>query len=89
MFLTGVHLFNNGIRKHEDEVPSEGYDITVGKGCWIAWGVTMIGGSSVPDNSIVCTGAVVTKKFTEPGVVLAGIPAKVIRKVGEIRETDE
>ncbi len=89
MFLTGVHQFEDGKLMIENEVPTHGFDITIGKGCWIAWGVTMIGGSSVADNSIVCTGAVVTKKFTEPGVVLAGIPARVVKKVGGEKMTEE
>lgn len=83
MFLTGIHLCKVNLKEKSEEVPSEGYDITIGKHCWIASGVTMIGGSSVADNSIVCTGAVVTKKFAEPGVVLAGIPARVIKKVSD------
>ena len=39
---------------------------------------TFLPGTSIPDRCIVGAGSVVTKKFTEPGKVIAGNPARVI-----------
>jgi acetyltransferase-like isoleucine patch superfamily enzyme len=78
-FLTGRHFFEKGKLKYprNKQVPESGYDIRIGEGCWIASNVTILGGVDVGDDSIVCAGAVVTKKIEKKSVV-AGIPAIVI-----------
>jgi maltose O-acetyltransferase len=85
MFLTGIHLFENGRLKQprSSQVPSEGYDIRVGTGCWIASGAIIIGGVTIGDNCLVATGAVVTKSCPS-GVILGGVPAKIIGRVEEL-----
>ena len=52
--------------------------ITIGDGVWIAAGAFIGPGVRVGDNSVVGARAVVMKDV-EPGVVVAGNPAKVIR----------
>lgn len=54
-------------------------DIVIGKHVWIGNKVILTKGAKVGDNSIIATGSVVTKPFNETGVILGGIPAKVIR----------
>ncbi len=83
MLLTGRHLFEQGILKMpvSKQVPEEGYDINIGYGCWIASRAIVLGGAKIQDNSILCAGAIVTKKFHKPGVILAGVPAKIIKYV--------
>lgn len=89
--ITGRHLFDaTGQRaglKHvqtsdswgggEHEVPEQGYDITIGSGCWIGVGAIILGGVDIGDNSIVGAGAVVTKSFPTHSI-LGGVPAKSI-----------
>jgi galactoside O-acetyltransferase len=96
MLLTGRHLFNKGERmffqlKRDypnekinigDEVPREGFDIRIGKSCWIAAGAIVIGGVTIGNNVIVSAGSVVTKDVPDFAIV-AGVPAKVI---GDTRE---
>ena len=43
----------------------------------------MIYGVSIPDNTIVAAGSVVTKSFVEPGCIIGGNPAKIIGKVDD------
>ena len=78
-FLTGRHLFEQGkLRQPRNkQVPLEGYDIHIGKGCWIASNVTVLGGVIIGDNCLVCAGAVVTKNFDNQ-TIIAGIPSKKI-----------
>jgi acetyltransferase-like isoleucine patch superfamily enzyme len=88
MLLTGRHVFINGQRASlthagsigwgggEIEVPETGWDITIGKGCWIASGAIVSGGVSIGDHAIVMAGSVVTKDVP-PGSVVSGIPARV------------
>lgn len=58
--------------------PSE--DVNIGDHVWIGTKVNILKGSSLKDNSIVGTCALVTSAFEESGVVVAGVPAKVIKK---------
>ena len=90
MVLTGRHDFVNGQRVSvnpeydngswggsELEVPSTGFDISIGDGVWVGAGAIILGGVAIGSNSIVTAGAVVTKSFANNSVI-AGIPAKSI-----------
>lgn len=86
MFLTGRHLFENGKLKQPktEQVPTEGYDIHIGEGCWIASGAIVIGGVTLGENCIVAAGAVVTESFPG-GCIIAGVPAKIAGNVKDIK----
>jgi acetyltransferase-like isoleucine patch superfamily enzyme len=53
----------------------------VKRGASIGSGSTILGGVTIGESSIVGAGAVVTKDVP-PGVIVAGNPARVLRKVG-------
>ena len=80
MLLTGRHEFKNGklVQPKSSQVPTEGYDITIGSGCWIASGAIISGGVTIGDNCIVTAGAVVTQDFRD-GCIVGGVPAKIIK----------
>lgn len=52
--------------------------ITIGNDVFIGMSCTFLPGTSIADRCIVGAGSVVTKRFTEPGKVIAGNPARVI-----------
>ncbi|MBQ9991367.1 MAG: acyltransferase [Lachnospiraceae bacterium] len=54
--------------------------ITIGKNCFIGCNAIILKGSELGDNCVVGAGAVVSGKF-EANSVIAGNPAKVIRKL--------
>lgn len=56
-----------------------GKNIKIGNQVWIGKRVQLLKGVEIPDNSVVGAGSLVTKKFEEPNVIIAGHPAKVIR----------
>ena len=60
-----------------DDCPTIGNNVTLGIGC------TILGDVYIADGITVGAGAVVTKSFYEPGISIAGVPA---RKVGEAKE---
>jgi len=81
MVLTGKHQFVEGRRISlntnecsKQEVPLSGYDIQIGDGSWVSSGAILIGNAKVGKNSIVCAGAVVTKRFSDYSII-AGCPA--------------
>lgn len=55
-------------------------NITIGNHVWIGKSVQLLGGCSIPDNCIVGARSVTSRKFTEKNCIIAGNPAKVIRK---------
>ena len=55
-------------------------EITIKQNVFIANNVTILKGVTIGENSVVATGAVVTKSFPE-NVLIAGVPAKIIRQL--------
>lgn len=55
-------------------------DIVVGDHVWVGRGATLLKGAYVADNSIVGAYAVVTRRYEQPGVAVAGNPARVVRE---------
>jgi len=53
--------------------------IAIGKGCWIGAKATVLDGVTVGDNCVIAAGAVVLQGNYPDHVVLAGIPAKVVK----------
>lgn len=70
---TGNHDFYDHDKYHVASV-------RIGKNCWIAYGAVILPGVELGDNVVVGANAVVTKSFPS-NVVIAGIPAKVIREL--------
>lgn len=58
--------------------PSE--DIVIGNHVWFGNKTIITKGVTIKENSIISTGAIVTKKFEIPNVIIGGIPAKIIKR---------
>ncbi|MEQ2528422.1 DapH/DapD/GlmU-related protein [Bacillaceae bacterium CLA-AA-H227] len=57
--------------------------VVIGKNVWIGSNATILPGVTIGENAVVAAGAVVTKDVPE-NTVVAGVPAKVIKKINEI-----
>lgn len=55
-------------------------DIVVGNHVWIGYRAFINKGVRIMKDSIVGTGAVVTRKFDEGGIVIAGVPASAVKR---------
>jgi acetyltransferase-like isoleucine patch superfamily enzyme len=64
----------------DGEVRPTSGPISIGNHVWIGSRATVLKGAVIPDDTAVAAGAVVSGQFTEPGTVLAGCPARPVRK---------
>lgn len=63
--------------------------ITIGDNCFIGNRSIVLYGVSIPNNTIVAAGSIVTKSFIESGTIIGGNPAKVIGKVDDFLKKNE
>lgn len=59
----------------------DSHPITIGNYCFVGTGVLIMGGSVLPDYSVLGAGAVLTKKYTEPFKLYAGVPAIPVKDI--------
>jgi acetyltransferase-like isoleucine patch superfamily enzyme len=55
-------------------------DIVIGNHVWFGNKTTILKGAIIRDNSIVATGSIVTNTFSKSNIILAGIPARVVKE---------
>lgn len=65
------------VYKNRQDVKS----ITVGDYCFVGTGCILLGGSSLPNYSVLGAGAVFSKAFVESNYLYGGVPAKPIKKI--------
>lgn len=58
---------------------NQAHDVIVCDHCWVGQGVRILKGVNLSENSIVAGGAIVTGSFG-PNVIVAGVPAKVVKE---------
>lgn len=68
------------IYDENDTVINSGDKIVIGNHVWLGQNTTILKSAAIANNSIVGSGTVVTNKFNEPSVIIAGNPAKIIKK---------
>lgn len=69
------NIYNYDI--HDPEKP-----IVIGDNCWIGANAVILPGVEIGDHTIVAAGAVVTKSFPEGNYIVGGVPARVIKRIG-------
>ena len=73
--ITANHKIDD-LNQHEDARP-----VKIGKECWIGMNSMILPGVELGPKTIVGAGSVVTKSFSEGYCVIAGNPARLIRKL--------
>ena len=79
VFSTAGHAIDAGQRAKGLEIA---LPITVGDNVWIGANVSVLPGVSIGSNTIIGAGSVVNKDIPD-GVVAAGVPCRVIRRITE------
>lgn len=62
------------------EYRPSGAEISLGDHVWVGSRVTILKGSRIADHCVVASGATVIGVFDEPGCLIAGSPARVVRR---------
>ncbi|MEX1049618.1 MAG: DapH/DapD/GlmU-related protein [Akkermansiaceae bacterium] len=61
------------------DTPDELLPTKIGRDVWIGANAVILGGVTIGDGAVVAAGAVVSKNV-ETGAVVAGVPARLMRK---------
>lgn len=83
MFSKGINLYTSDMHSILDsssKVINKGSNIEIGDHVWVGLNAMILKGSAILHNSIIGAGSVVTKKFTESNVVIAGNPAQIVKR---------
>lgn len=59
--------------------------IVIGKNVWVGANATILAGVTIGDGAIIAAGAVVSKDVVE-NTVVGGVPAKLIKKIDNLKE---
>ena len=55
-------------------------DVVIGDHCWVGMNSIIMKGTIIGNNTIIGAGAIVSGTFQDGNVVLAGVPARIIRE---------
>lgn len=77
IMLSDCHTIKDITTGQQINKPKHG--VTIGNKVWLARDVKILKDVSIGDNTVVATGSVVTKSFSDNNVLLAGIPARVVK----------
>ena len=84
MFSYDTWVYNSDghpIVDKDNNITNKPKNINIGKHVWIGWSASILKGVSIGDNSIIGRSAVVTKSNTEPNSIIAGNPAKAVKRL--------
>lgn len=75
----GIITTNHDLSDPDKHQPPK--DVIIGRKCWIGMGAIILPGVILADNIVIGANSVVTKSFLESNVVLAGNPARILKKI--------
>ena len=78
--LTGTHDVNKFGAERKKAHPRAGRDVVIGEGVWVATNATIIGPCTIGEHAVVGACALV-QGDVEPYSVVAGVPAKEVRRI--------
>jgi acetyltransferase-like isoleucine patch superfamily enzyme len=83
--LTGTHDVTKFGRERQTTFPRAGRDVVIEEGAWVASHAMVLGPVRIGKHAVVAAGSLVLDDVA-PYTVVAGRPAKVIKKISEADE---
>lgn len=83
MLSSGINIWasdTHSIIDQNGKLLNLGHSVTIGDHVWLGLDSKILKNTKIADNSIVGMGSIVTSEFHEPNCVLAGIPAKIVKR---------
>lgn len=84
MLSADIHIRTNDghiiCQKGTKNIINQGGNVIIGEHCWIGRKVFISKNVFIPDNTIIGAGSIVTKCFKDTNTVIAGVPAKVVKR---------
>lgn len=77
LFLSDTHIIGTSQRRAGESIFPK---ISIGDGCWIGARVTVLGGVTIGEGTVIAAGSVVNKNC-KSNSLYAGVPAKFIKKI--------
>jgi acetyltransferase-like isoleucine patch superfamily enzyme len=84
----GVKIISANHNLEDYNVHDPADPIVIGEDTWLGANSVVLPGVRLGNHVYVAAGAVVTRSFPEDNVVLAGIPARVVKRIGPKRGAD-
>jgi acetyltransferase-like isoleucine patch superfamily enzyme len=78
--LTGTHDVTKFGEERKKAHPREGRDVVIGEGVWVASNATIIGPCTIGEHAVVGACSLV-QGDVEPHTVVAGVPAKEVKRI--------
>ena len=78
----GIYTAGHSLEPHNRNKNGYAVPISIGNNVWIGGNCVILPGVTIGDHSIIAAGSVVTKDV-EPNIVVAGNPAKFLKKITE------
>ncbi len=77
---------NHDTQNYRRYLPAD--PIIIGDNCWLGTNAIILPGVRLGNHVVVAAGAVVTKSFPEDDILLAGVPARIIKRLPPYEEND-
>ena len=78
--LTGTHDVNKFGAERKKAHPREGRDVVIGEGVWVASNATIVGPCTIGEHAVIGACSLV-QGDVEPYTVVAGVPAKEVKRI--------
>jgi acetyltransferase-like isoleucine patch superfamily enzyme len=80
LVLTGNHDVTLKDEARISTVPTQGRDVVIRRGAWVASNVTIIGPCEIGEHAVIVSGTVV-REDVPGGIVYGGTPARELKKI--------
>ena len=81
LFAPGVKLISSNHDIEDKSKVAKADPIIIGDNVWLGANVVILPSVKLGNNIVVGAGSVVTKSFTEDSIIIAGNPARIIKKI--------
>ncbi|MDR2193360.1 MAG: acyltransferase [Treponema sp.] len=80
MAISDAHII---LDKKKQKIINRNKDIVIGDHVWVGMNAALLKGVHIGNNSVIGANAVVTKRYEQENIIIAGNPARIVKKMIE------